>query len=146
MVTGNGTCSSWHHQSLPCWLYTVVSTQTLPWLPTAPAASTCCPCAGTGWQRHNEPATALSPSLWPRGSVRSYKKLSFLIGGRGKASHAVRMVRASHSQSCWRVRKTEDQGQNLLQFEEQCRRDHEGVPSTQKTAQFYIILFIMPCI
>lgn len=32
MVTGNGTCSSWHHQSLPCWLDTVVSRQTLPWL------------------------------------------------------------------------------------------------------------------
>lgn len=67
MVTGNGTCSSWDHHSLPCWLYTVVSTQTLPQLPTAPAASTCCPCAGTGWQRHNEPATALLQLYGPRG-------------------------------------------------------------------------------
>lgn len=26
MVTANGTCSSWDNQSLPCWLYIVVST------------------------------------------------------------------------------------------------------------------------
>lgn len=40
----------------------------------------------------------------------------------------------------------EDQGQNLLQFKEQHRRNYQGFPSIQETVQFYILLFIMACI
>lgn len=77
MVTGNGTCSSWDHQSLPCWLYTVVSTQTLPQLPTAPAASTSCPCAGTGWQRHKGLQLPFATSVAPGISKKLQKAVSF---------------------------------------------------------------------
>lgn len=74
--------------------------------PRAPAASTCCPCAGTGWQRHNEPATALL-HLYGPGVSKKLQKAVIFSNSVFKASHTVRMVRGSHSQSCWRVRRTE---------------------------------------
>lgn len=138
MVTGNGTSSSWDHQSLPCWLYTVVSRQTLPQLPTAPAASTCCPCAGTGWQRQRA-CNCPSPPLWPQGSVRSHKKLSCfklcfhwsqrqgqLCSEDGEGFSQPELLEGEENR--------EGQGQNLLQFNVQCRRDHQGVPGMQETA------------
>lgn len=110
MVTGNGTCSSWDHQSLPCWLYTVVSTQTLPQLPTAPAASTFVPVLAQAGRDTTSLQLLFSTSMAPGVSKKLQKAAIFQtlsIGGRGKASNAVRMVRGSHSQSYWRVRRTE---------------------------------------
>lgn len=50
-----------------------------------------------------------SPALWPQRSVRSYKSCHFSnsVSIGGKASHAARMMRGSHSQSYWGVRRTE---------------------------------------
>lgn len=106
MVTGNGTRSSWHHQSLPCWLDTVVSRQTLSWLQQLQLLLPAVPVLAQAGRDTTSLQLPFSTSMAP-GVSKKLQKAVIFSNSVFKANHTVRMVRGSHSQSCWRVRRTE---------------------------------------
>lgn len=102
---------------------------------TTAANSSCCfYLLSLCWHRLAETQRACncpSPPLWPQESVRSYKKLSFFklcfhwrqrqgqpCSEDGEGLSQPEMLEGEENR--------EGQGQNLLQFKEQCRRDHRG--------------------